>query len=109
MTSILIILWQIGREKVETVADFMFLGFKITTNSDYSHEIQRYLLLGRRSMTNLDHILESRNIITLLLLLSCFSRVDSVRPHKQQPTRLPIPGTLQARTLEWVAISFSNA
>ena len=45
----------------------------------------------------------------LLLLLSLFSRVDSVQPHRQQPTRIPIPGILQARTLEWVAISFSNA
>ena len=45
----------------------------------------------------------------LLLLLSRFSHVDSVRPHRQQPTRLPIPGILQARKLEWIAISFSNA
>ena len=45
----------------------------------------------------------------LLLLLSRFSMSDSVRPHRQQPTRVPVPGILQARTLEWVAISFSNA
>ena len=45
----------------------------------------------------------------LLLLLSCFSRSDSVRPHRRQPTRLRVPGILQARTLEWLAISFSNA
>ena len=63
MTSILITLWQIAGEKVETVADFMFLGFKITTDSDYSHEIKRYLLLGRKAMAN------------LLLLLSHFSCV----------------------------------
>ena len=46
---------------------------------------------------------------TLLLLLSHFSVSDSVQPHRRQPTRLPVPGILQARTLEWVAISFSNA
>ena len=45
----------------------------------------------------------------LLLLLSRFSHVRSVRPHRRQPTRLPVPGILQAITLEWVAISFSNA
>ena len=44
-----------------------------------------------------------------LLLLSCLSVSDSVQPHRRQPTRLPVPGILQARTLEWVAISFSSA
>ena len=47
--------------------------------------------------------------ILVLLLLSHFIVSDSVQPHRWQPTRLPIPGILQARTLEWVAISFSNA
>ena len=49
-------------EKVETVADFIFLGSKITVNSDFSHEIKRYLLFGRKAMTNLDNILRRRDI-----------------------------------------------
>ena len=46
--------WEIDGEKVETVADFIFLDSKITTDSDCSHEIKRHLLLGRKAMTNLD-------------------------------------------------------
>ena len=58
MASSPIPLWQIDGEKVETVADFIFLGSKITANSDYSHENKRCLLLGRKAMTNLDSILK---------------------------------------------------
>ena len=54
--------WQIDGEKMETVADFIFLGSKITADGDCSHEIQRCLLLGRKAMTNLDSILRSRDI-----------------------------------------------
>ena len=54
--------WQIEEEKVKTVADFIFLGSKITVDSDCSHKIKRHLLLGRKTMTNLDSILKSRNI-----------------------------------------------
>ena len=54
--------WQIDREKMEAVADFVFLGSKITVDSDCSHEIKRRLLLGRKVMTNLDSILKSRDI-----------------------------------------------
>ena len=54
--------WQIDGEIVETVADFIFLGSKITADSDCSHEIKRHLLLGRKVMTNLDSILKSRDI-----------------------------------------------
>ena len=54
--------WQIDEETVETVADFIFLGSKITANGDCSHEIKRRLLLGRKAMTNLDSILKSRGI-----------------------------------------------
>ena len=53
---------QIDGETVETVADFIFLGSKITADSDCSHEIKRRLLLGRKVMTNLDSILKSRDI-----------------------------------------------
>ena len=52
----------IDGETVETVADFIFLGSKITADGDCSHEIKRYLLLGRKVMTNLDRILKSRDI-----------------------------------------------
>ena len=52
-------------EKVETVSDFIFLGSKITVDSDCSHEIKRFLLLGRKAMTNLDSILKSRDITLL--------------------------------------------
>ena len=54
--------WQIDGETVETVADFVFLGSKITADGDCSHEFERHLLLGRKVMTNLDNILKSRDI-----------------------------------------------
>ena len=57
-----IISWQIDAQKVETVADFIFLGSKITEDGDCSHEIKRCLLLGRKAMTNLDSVLRSRDI-----------------------------------------------
>ena len=54
--------WQIDGETVETVTDFIFGGSKITADGDCSHEIKRYLLLGRTAMTDLDSILKSRDI-----------------------------------------------
>ena len=54
--------WQIDGEKMEKVADFTFLGSKITVDGDCSYEIKRYLLLGRKAMTNLDSVLKSRDI-----------------------------------------------
>ena len=62
MASSLITSWQIDGETVETVADFIFWGFKITACGDCSHEIKRCLLLGRKVMTNLDSIFKSRDI-----------------------------------------------
>ena len=59
MASYPITSWQIDGETVETVADYIFLGSKITADGDCSHEIKRYLLLGRKVMTNLDSILKS--------------------------------------------------
>ena len=53
--------WQIDGEKVETVADFIFLGSKITADGDCSHEIKRHLLLGRKAVASLDSILKSRH------------------------------------------------
>ena len=54
--------WEIDGETVATVADFIFLGSKVTTGGDFSHEIKRCLLLGRKVMTNLDSIFKSRDI-----------------------------------------------
>ena len=54
--------WQIDGETVETVSNFIYLGSKITANDDFSHEIKRCLLLGRKVMTNLDSIIRSRDI-----------------------------------------------
>ena len=127
---------QIDRETMETGTDFLFLGSKITADGDCSHEIKRCLLLGRKVMTNLDSILKSRDI-TLPInfhlvkamvfpvvmyeceswtiekaaaaaksLQSCQTLCD---PIDGSPPGSPVPGILQARTLEWVAISFSNA
>ena len=54
--------WEIDGETVETVSDFILGGSKITADGDWNHEIKRYLLLGRKAMTNLDSILKSRDI-----------------------------------------------
>ena len=62
MASGPITVWQIEGEKVETVTDFIFLGFKITVDGDCSHEIKRHLLLGRKTMTNLDSVLKSGDL-----------------------------------------------
>ena len=57
--------WQIGGETMETVTDYIFLGSKISADGDYSHEIKRCLLLGRKAMKNLGSILKSRDITFL--------------------------------------------
>ena len=62
MASSPITSWQIARGKLETVTDFIFLGSKITVDRDCIHEIKRWLLLGRKAMTNLDNVLKSRDI-----------------------------------------------
>ena len=62
MASASITQWQVDGEKEETVIDFLFLGSKITMDSDCSQEIKRCFLLGRKAMTNLDSILKSRDI-----------------------------------------------
>ena len=62
MASDAITSWKIDGETVETVADFIFLGSKITADGDCSHDIKRHLLLGRKIMTNQDSILKSRDI-----------------------------------------------
>ena len=62
MASSPIMSWQIEGETMETVTDFIFLGSKITAAGDCSHEINKHLLLGRKALTNLDSVLESRDI-----------------------------------------------
>ena len=62
MASCSIISWQIEGENVEVVTDFLFLGSKSTVDGDCSHEIRRWLFLGRKAMTNLDSILKSKDI-----------------------------------------------
>ena len=62
MASSLITSWQIEGEKVEAMTDFLFLGSKITSNDDCSHEVRRRLLLGRKALPNLDSVLKSRDI-----------------------------------------------
>ena len=62
MASSPITSWQIDEQAMETVTDFIFLGSKITADGDYSHEIKRPFLLGRKAMTNLDSILKSRDM-----------------------------------------------
>ena len=78
MTSGPITSWQTDMEAMETVTNFIFLGYKITANSDCSHEMKRRLLLGRKAMTNLDSILKSRDI-TLL-----------TKVHRVQDTIFPV-------------------
>jgi len=63
MTSGPITSWQIDGETIETVADFIFLGSKITADGDYSHEMKRRLLLGRKVMTNIDSTLKTKTLL----------------------------------------------
>ena len=65
MASSPITSWQIDGETVETVREFIFLGFKVTEDGDCNHEIKRHMLLRRKAMTNLDSILKSREITLL--------------------------------------------
>ena len=90
--------WQIDGETVETVADFIFLGPKITADGDCSHKNKRHLLLWRKVMTNLDSILKSRDITLSMkvhlvssLQFSHLVVLDSLWPHEPQHTRLPCP------------------
>ena len=90
-------------KKTETVTDFIFLGFKISADGDYSHEIKRRLLLGRKAITNLAAAAAAAAAKSLQSCLTLCDPIDS------SPSGSTVPGILQARTLEQVAISFSNA
>ena len=95
-------------KKVETVAEFIFLGSKITADGDCSHEIKRRLLLGRKSMTNIANILKSKDIplptkvhlVKVKVAQSCLTLCN--------PMDYTVHGILQARTLEWGAFPFSR-
>ena len=129
--------WQIDRGKVETVADIIFLGSRITPDCDCSHEIKRHLLLGRKVMTNLDSILKSRDITLLtkvhlikaivfpVVMYGCESWTIKKAAYMHGcvwaqscpilcdsmdcgPLGSSVYGISQARVLEWVAISFSR-
>ena len=97
MASSPITSWEIDEE---TVADFIFLGSKITANGDCSQEIKRRLLLGRKVMTNLDSILKSRDItlsakvrLVSSIQFSCSVVSNSLQPHELQHARPPCPSS----------------
>ena len=106
---------------MEIVTDFIFLGSKITADGDYSQEIQRHLLLGRKAMRNLDSILKSRDITlpakVYIVKAMAFPIVmygcDKVKVAQLcltlcDPMDCIVHGVLQARILEWVAFPFSR-
>ena len=82
MASSPITSWQIDEETMETVTDFLGGGSKITADADCSHEIKKCLLLGRKSMTNLDSILKSRDITLLTKVLTVKAVVFPVGMHE---------------------------
>ena len=95
MTSGPITSWETDGKTVETVADFIFLGSKITADGDCSHEIKRHLLLGRKVMTNLDSMLKSRDItlptkvclvkaiVLPIVMYGCESRTINKAEHRR--------------------------
>ena len=97
ITSSPITSWQIDGGKMETVTDFIFLGYKITADGDCSHEIKRCLLLGRKAMTNL-----------LLLLLSRFSRVRLCATPKMAAHQAP-PSLGFSRQEHWSGLPFPSS
>ena len=98
--------WQIDGE---TVADFIFLGFKITADGDCSHEIKRRLLLGRKVMTNLNSILTIRDITLSIKVCLVKAMVFPVVMYECESWIVKKGHRiLQARILEWVAISSSR-
>ena len=135
MASSPITSWQIDGETMEIVADFIFLGSKITADGDHSHEIKRCLLFGRKPMTNLDSILKGRDITLptkvhlvkamVFPVVMCGCELDHKESWKKEsavaqswltlcnPMDYSLPafsihGIFQERVLEWVAISFSR-
>ena len=118
-------------QNMETVSDFIFLGSKFNVDGDCSHKIQRYLLLGRKAMTNLDSVLKSRDIIwptkVHTVKVTVFPsnhvwmweldhkegskvkvKVTQSCPTLCDPMNSTVHGILQARILKWVAFPFSR-
>ena len=117
--------WQIEGENIKEVTDFIFLGSKIPGDGDCSHNIKRCLFLGRKSMTNLDSVLRSRDItlptkvdIVRALIFPVMYRYEKSEVAQSCLTLCdplvcslpgsPLHGIFQARILEWVAISYSR-
>ena len=96
--SITITSWQIDGETMEIMTDFIFLRSKITAHGEFSHEIKRYLLLGRKAMTNLSDQIRS-------VTQSCPTLCN---PMDYSLPSFSVHGIFQARILEWVTISFSR-
>ena len=86
--------WQIDVERMETVTDFILGGSKITADGDFSHEIKRCLLLGRKAITNLDSILKSRDITLLTKAMTTHSRTLARKiPWREEPGNLQSMGS----------------
>ena len=110
--------WQRDGETMDTMTDFILGGSKITADGDCSHEIKRYLLRGRKVMTNIDSLLKSRGIILptkvhLVKVKESESEVAQSCPTLCYPIDCSLPGSsvhgiFQAIILEWIAISFSR-
>ena len=114
MTFSCITSWQINREKVEAVTDFIFLGCKITAEGNFSREIKRHAPWKESNNSFRQHIKKHiyhfakylyAAAAAAKLLQLCQTPCDSI---DSSPPGSAVPGILQARTLEWVAISFSN-
>ena len=127
MASGPITLWQIGGKTMEKVTDFILGDSKVTADGDYTHEIKRHLLLGRKVMTNLDSLLKNRDItlptkvrlvkamVFPVVMYGCekWSEVAQWCPTLCDPMHYSLSGSsihgiFQARVLEWIAISFSR-
>ena len=100
--------WQINGETMQTVADFIFLGSKITAYGDCSHKIKRHLHVEREVMTNLDSILKSRDITLLTKVHLVKAMAFSVVMYGYDIWTIYKHGIFLAGILEWVAISFSR-
>jgi len=108
--------WQIERETMETVIDFIFLGSKITADGDCSHEIKRHFLLGRKAMTNLDSILKGRDITLptkVHLVKACVSWCESWTIKKAENLRwnkhTPFLVVVQLLSCVWLFVTLWTA
>ena len=96
--------WQIDGETMETVIEIIFLGSKVTADSDCSHEIKRHLLLGKKAMTNLDSILKSRDIILLINIYIVKAMVFPVVVYRCESWTIRTSGVLKNCCFQTVAL-----